>query len=833
MQSIEIFNYILDGIPHPVLVKDKQHRFVFVNEAMCRLMAKARDEVLGRTDFDFFPADLARGYCALDDEVMATGEEREIEEGFTATDGRDHILRTRKQSVTLPGENGDEIYLVASLIDITDLRQLQRDLQESEKGIRAIADAVPVVIWVINAENQLIFMNRVWAGITGRMPGNNLISEWLEAIHPADRDRALTTVSSATRRREPFRVEYRLKAAHGAYMSVLDVGQPRYADDGAYLGYVGSILDISERLAAEAALRESEARNRTTAARLNAVLESTTDSVMVLDRDWRVTYLNQRAREMLAPYDVDIGMSIWEAFPSEAEGPFARRYRQAVQDRTPVAFEEYVAVMDMWLEVHAYPTDGGLSIFYRDVSERRQAEQERLQAQEQITHMARHDLLTGLPNRQQFRERLERSLAGPGEPCAAVHFLDLDGFKPVNDTLGHAAGDRLLQLVAERLQNSVRGSDCVARFGGDEFAVLQAGAAKREEAADLAQRITASLSEPFNIDGQTASIGASVGIAMAPEDGANTDQLLKAADIALYSAKAEGHGLYRFFERGMDELVRARQSTREALRIALVQRQLEVHYQPLVDLETGRLSCFEALLRWRHPQQGLIAPSEFIPLAEETRLIIPIGEFVLREACALAMTWPPDIGVAVNLSPVQFKQSGLVETVSKVLADTGLAPARLQLEITESVLLENDRKNVAVLQKLRTLGVSIAMDDFGTGYSSLSYLRSFPFDKIKLDRSFIQDLQHGAEAQAIVHAMAGLGAGLGITMTAEGVETPEQLSTLRQEGYHEGQGYLFGRPVPAEDVASLIMRHIAIDVRQATGDQAEPEAISLPRQISA
>ncbi len=448
-----------------------------------------------------------------------------------------------------------------------------------------------------------------------------------------------------------------------------------------------------------------------------------------------------------------------------------------------------------------------------DVTEKRRAEA-------RIAHMAHYDALTDLPNRVLFCERLDEALSRVrrDREKLAVLYLDLDHFKTVNDTLGHPAGDKLLGAAAERLRACLRNSDMVAKFGGDEFAVLQLGLAGPHEAGALAERIVTLLSEPYDIDGQQVVIGASAGIALAPDGdtsgialapghGETSDQLLRNADLALYRAKEDGRRTFCFFEPGMDARLRARRALELDLRKALAAGEFELYYQPLVTLETGVISGFEALLRWHHPVRGMVAPAEFIPLAEEIGLIVPIGEWVLRQACAEAAAWPDDLKVAVNLSPVQFKKGNLPQVVFATLASAGLPAARLELEITESIFLANSDTNLATLRRLRALGVGISMDDFGTGYSSLSYLRAFPFDKIKIDRSFISELGESADCMAIIKAIANLGSNLGIPTLAEGVETKKQLAWLRDAGCTEMQGYLFSRPVPAREIAGLLNPH--------------------------
>jgi diguanylate cyclase (GGDEF)-like protein len=428
-------------------------------------------------------------------------------------------------------------------------------------------------------------------------------------------------------------------------------------------------------------------------------------------------------------------------------------------------------------------------------------------AQAQIAHMAHHDALTNLPNRTLFRERLDQALRDTRhDDHVAVLFLDLDHFKAINDSLGHPTGDNLLKEVADRLKGCIRARDTVCRLGGDEFAVVQVGGDPQASPANLANRLIDVIGAPYEIQGHQITIGVSIGIAVTPGDGRDPDELLKNADLALYRAKADGRGIFHFFEVGMDARAQARRLLEVDLRGALLRGEFLVYYQPIQDLMTGQVTGFEALVRWNHPLRGLIEPLNFIPVAEETGLIVPIGDWVLRSACLDAAGWSRDVCVAVNLSPAQFKSRNLVPSVVSALVISGLAACRLELEITESVLLQDSEVTLATLHKLRALGVKISMDDFGTGYSSLSYLRSFPFDKIKIDRSFVNELASRDDSMAIVRAVTGLGKSLGISTTAEGVETIEQLALLRLEGCNQVQGYLFSPARPAADVESILSK---------------------------
>jgi diguanylate cyclase (GGDEF)-like protein len=447
---------------------------------------------------------------------------------------------------------------------------------------------------------------------------------------------------------------------------------------------------------------------------------------------------------------------------------------------------------------------GGWVATHEDITERRRAEAK-------ISHMARHDELTGLPNRRWLFEQIESRLAHlQRDQGFAVLCIDLDRFKTVNEALGRVACDKCLQEVAARLLACRSDGDAVARIGGDEFAIIIGDVTKATAVTTFAARVVETVSAPLDLDGHQVVVGASIGIALAPTDASDANQLLKSGDMALSRAKADGRGTYRFFEPKMDALMQARRMLMLDLRKALVDGELELYYQPLVNLATAEISGFEALLRWNHPARGLVSPLEFISLAEETMLIVPMGEWVIRQACREAARWPNHIRVAVNVSPVQFAKSNLAEVVTSALAWAGLPAARLELEITESVLLLDSDATLATLHQLRKMGVRISMDDFGTGYSSLSYLRSFPFDKIKIDRSFVHDAPSNEDSKAIIRAVIGLGASLAMTTTGEGVETREELDYLKREGCVEAQGYLFSEPRPAAEVYKMLARRTVL-----------------------
>ena len=440
---------------------------------------------------------------------------------------------------------------------------------------------------------------------------------------------------------------------------------------------------------------------------------------------------------------------------------------------------------------------GGWVGTHEDVTERKQAEAK-------IAYMAHHDELTNLPNRVRFHEKLKETLSlDQEEKRVAVFYLDLDRFKKVNDTLGHPVGDHLLKTVAHRLRNCVREVDTVARLGGDEFAIIQPAIEQPRNAAVFANRILDAVAAPYQIGGHEIIVSTSIGIAISPDDGTEIDQLMKNADMALYGAKAVERGTYHFFAAEMDARMKARAKMETDLRKALVNGEFELFYQPLINVQRNEVSCCEALLRWHHPQDGMISPAEFIPVAEDTGLIVPLGEWVLRKACADAAKWPDNVNVAVNVSTVQLKRQSLTQTVFTALAASGLPAHRLEIEITETVILEDSNQVRGTLHQLHELGVQIVMDDFGTGYSSLSYLRKFPFDKIKIDAFFIRGISDGGDCSTIAEAIVKMASTMKIATVVEGVETPQQLVKVREWGCTEMQGYLFSRPKPVEEILPM------------------------------
>lgn len=551
-------------------------------------------------------------------------------------------------------------------------------------------------------------------------------------------------------------------------------------------------------------LRAKEADLRSQNVLFDAALSNMLQGLTMFDGESRLVMHNQRYVEMyrLADGDLQPGMTLQElltlkgrrrTFAGNAE-VYASEIRTLIdhQQKASHLIElEDGRSISLAIEPMA---NGGWVATHEDITER-------INAESKIAHMARHDALTDLPNRMLLGERLADALAHVGRgQRLAVLCLDLDQFKNVNDTLGHSIGDELLRQVAGRLRACVRDTDTVARVGGDEFSIIQTDINGAIDAEHLAIRISEAVSAPYDLDGHAVLIDTSIGIALAPDDGNDPNTLLKAADLALYGAKADGRGVFRFFEAKMDARMKARRALEMSLRQAVTNDEFVLYYQPIVNLNQDGVKSCEALLRWQHPERGLVSPLDFIPVAEEIGMIVVLGEWVIRKACNDAAKWPGNVGVAVNLSPTQLGSKNLLPTIIHALASSGLPAHRLELEITEAVLIQNTEVALKTLHQLRALGVSISMDDFGTGYSSLSYLSSFPFDTIKIDRSFINDLGNTAESAAIVKAVTGLAQSLSMSTTAEGVETQMQLDRVRDLGCSDVQGFFYSRPVPVAEL---------------------------------
>lgn len=652
---------------------------------------------------------------------------------------------------------------------------------------------------------------------------------WMrQIIHPDDLAAFGQARAGALERGGDFAHRLRLRRPAGSFVWVEIRGRVERDADGSPCRVIGVLQDIDDRVAAEEALREAQARAAEAVADLQAILDAAPVAIWIArDVEARLIEGNRTGREVVRVPDpaLNLSKSAEEAASAVAHfrvlDPAGREIapddlpiQRAARGETLRDFEERVVFDDgeeRWLLGHAVPLldaegrpRGSVGAF-ADITARKAAEAGLQRARQAAEVAARHDSLTGLLCRAGFRERLDQELATPGDPRPgrrrALLMLDLDGFKAVNDALGHPAGDRLLREVGLRLRGALREGDLVGRVGGDEFVVLLRHLGGEAEAEAFAQRLLRALGRPYGLDGREIAVSASVGIVFAEEAGESADRLMKRADIALYRAKAAGRLAVRVFEPSMEAEAEARSRLLGELHGAAERGEMRLHYQPILDLGTGRVVGAEALLRWQHPRRGLVGPDAFIPLAEESGEIVPLGAWVLRQACREAAAWPSEVGVSVNLSPRQLRSPDLQATVDDALARAGLAPERLQLEITESMLLEDAEAGVV---GLKARGLRVAIDDFGAGYASLGYLRRLAIDTIKVDRGYIAGFLEDARSQAILRAMIGLGQELGLAIVAEGVERPDQAGQLGAMGCTLAQGFMFGRPVPPEAFAELL-----------------------------
>ena len=696
--------------------------------------------------------------------------------------------------------------------DARQLKDTARALEQQNVRLDAALDSMPYGFSVWDADCRMVLFNRRYAeiydmplaelriGMTLRevcevtVAAGNHPGATVDELYAAYRERLReTTAGGGVRSYEKDIKGRTIKTTYA----------PRTG-----LGCVITHEDITEDRAKLDALREREATVQQQKIRLEAAVNNMSHGLCMFDADQRLVICNDKyatiyglPSELMRPGTRLEDILSWRyehgVHPAGSRQTYFDRRLDMIQQKKPAV--DIVELQDgrVISVIHHPMADGGWVSTHQDITEERRTEA-------RIRHLARHDALTDLPNRLMFREITEgiEARIRRGEVLAVLS-IDLDHFKTVNDTLGHGVGDTVLTLVGERLRDSCREVDTVARLGGDEFAILTGILAHPHDAATLADRIVRHAAEPFEVDGHTIVIGASVGIAVAPGDGTDAETLLKNSDLALYRAKRDGRGAYHFFEKGMDANLQERRTLEMALRQAIVRREFRLVFQPLFNLKEGRICGLEALIRWHHPDRGTIPPAEFIPIAEEAGLIVPIGDWVLNEACRAAVSWPDDIHIAVNLSTVQFRNRNLLQHVKAALDASGLKPDRLELEVTESLLLVDSESTLRTLFELRKLGVRISMDDFGTGYSSLSYLRSFPFDKIKIDKSFVNDMSAKDDSRAIVKAVIGLGRSLGMSTAAEGVETEAQLDLVRRQGCTEVQGFLFSPPLPASAIDRL------------------------------
>jgi diguanylate cyclase (GGDEF)-like protein/PAS domain S-box-containing protein len=925
---------VLNGIAQPVIVKDRAHRFVFLNDAACILLGRSRKELIGRVDHDFLPKEQADSFWAVDDEVFSTGHDREVEENITAGDGAVRTLITHKRLVTLPGAAGEEPFVVAVISDITELRRAEAVLGESEENYRYSVELNPQIPWTADPRGNIVSASSRWYELTGMRVEEAFGRGWIKALHPDDllptQQSWLRSVTSGA----PLDTEYRLLLSRGNYRWFRARATARRDKNGTIIRWYGTVEDIHESKLATQALRERERQ-------LATVFGQTMVGILHRSLNNEVLMVNQRFCDLVGrtrdeidgllmkdfthPEDFPRNLALWEEHRKYGT-PFKieKRYvwpdgtatwcavnvsfvhdehgkvistitvaqdideRKQAEEQSRESQENFrylvelnpqipwiadpagrtIEISSRWLALtglsrdevfekggwakavhpddlksatgkwaHCVATgeplddefrlraaDGSYRWFRARATARRDetgaivrwygAEEDihdRKLAEERLRWAAYHDPLTGLPNRNLFHERLKQALdqAAEGQRRVGLLILDLDGFKQINDRFGHDAGDAVLKAFAQRLQSLAPDPDHVARLGGDEFSIIVPDVDNESDVARIANGIVSQMREPLSGDTIGREYRTSVGGTISSILGMEPDELLKQADLALYSGKAAGPGLFRMFEPAMREEMQQITSALRLARNVVRFDWIEPFYQPKIALDNGTIAGFEALLRWRHPRLGHQPPSTIAPAFDDVNIGVAIGEQMLSSVLRDLGSWLDaglDVGsIAINASASEFLRGDYAERVLKQLRSAGVPPSCLELEVTETVFLGRDAEYVEhALRTLSAEGIKIALDDFGTGYASLLHLKKFPVDVLKLDRSFVSNLESGSSDAAIVRAVLNLGQNLDIRVVAEGVETAAQAALLWEQGCDLGQGYFFGRPMAGETVPQFI-----------------------------
>jgi diguanylate cyclase (GGDEF)-like protein/PAS domain S-box-containing protein len=787
-------------------ITDLEGRLRRVNRCFAAMVGRDQSDLVGMAVRDItHPDDADADVEAM--KRMAAGEQDsyDAEKRYVRPDG---TIVWSRLAVTLVHADGEPSYFLSQMVDISDRKAFEEALATSEERFRSLSSAAPNGIYALDLKGRLLYANDRLVELTGLSHEQLAGDGWLDMIHPDERDRVVRESGPAAPERR-LTTEFRIVRPDGEMRWVRTQASPLYGRDGEHAGFVGSFEDVTNELEAvrELAAREAEYR---------MLAENSSDFLARHAPDGTYRYASP-ASVVITGYGPEelIGTSPF-AHVAEDDSERVAEHQQRVLERDApdtIAFRLRRKDGELrWLETTTRAVRDEVGVrelvsVTRDISERKEAELE-------LSHAALHDTLTGLPNRALFLDRLGLALRRTERRSGsvAVLFCDLDRFKIVNDSLGHDAGDRMLVDVASRIGAALRPADTVARFGGDEFTILCEDIAGEIEAATIAQRIVDVFREPFLLEDGEVFLATSLGIAIARGTDDRGADLIRDADAAMYRAKERGKGRYEIFDEAMRADAVARLETESALRRALERGELLLHYQPEVDLETGTVAGYEALVRWEHPVRGLLGPSAFIPLAEETGLIVAIGEWVLREACTEAARWagltPQPLTLSVNLSARQLAQHDLVAMVRRAMAETGTDPSTLCLEITESAVMESGTATTAQLRALKSLGVRLAIDDFGTGFSSLAHLRRFPVDVLKIDGTFVHGLGREPQDASIAAAVISLAHALGLTTVAEGIETAEQLAILTQLGCDRGQGHLFARAQPPAEAIRLVGRSL-------------------------
>ena len=703
-----------------------------------------------------------------------------------------HVL-THVEPILQP--DGRVTQLRGTSQNITASRNIEAALRDSEDHYRHMVELHPQIPWTAGPDGGVLEVGPKWYQLSGMTQEETLRYGWMTRVHPDDVARMIALREQCVATGRPLDCECRIFLQDGRTGWFRTRAAPRLNHQGQIVRWYGTLEDVTDRHMAEAARRASEAL-------AFRVLEATKDAVIVFDRTGHVKYANAQATGLFGSGAPLNNLCIDEIFYSASKAPLIQALNRGVEFGGSSSFTLFFDLLNIWVEANIYADAENVSLFLRDISDKKRAE-------EQLNYAARHDSLTGILNRGEFFARLQDIITQqvPGRH-SALFCLDVDNFKDINDVHGHPVGDRLLQQIVTRLSALIGPNDLLARAGGDEFLLAQTGIATEEEAMALAAQILRTMGGGFAINEQVIAASTSVGVAMTTDDVADVEAVYKRADIALYQSKTHAKGTFRLFHPEMQEKFDRVHRLRLDLATALENDELYLEFQPIVRTSDGAIIGAEALLRWQHPTQGFISPAEFIPIAEDSGLICEIGAWLLDRACHAAQGWPPEMSLSVNVSPRQFELRDIVQTVADALRRSGLAPARLKLEITESVFISKELSNLYMMNELQSLGLSLVLDDFGTGYSSLSYLDTFRFDLVKIDRSFIAKSTDAEETQPLLEAIIGITTALKLPVTAEGVETEEQFERIRKLGCQYAQGYLFGQSVSEAAFLERIVKEV-------------------------
>lgn len=802
--QLDFTHSLLEAIPLPIFYKDLDGRYLGCNNAFCAFYGVAKADVIGKTVYDLAPPEFAAIYAAHDQALLAQAGVQIYESRLLNAwrESRDVIF----QKATFAAVDGTVGGIIGAILDITEQKRVEDELRKSQQLLAASQQIMHVGSYELDLTNLIYSWSDEIYNIYGLNKGDWPLAPdaLLSQLAPGDHEQRVAQVRQSISDNPPQPIEYQIVRPDGSQRIVLSQPRIEYDEDRRPVRLIGALLDVTD-------IRRAEEERL----RLTAILEATPDIVGMADSEGRMLYLNPAGLRLfgLTCKDDWYGQPIALLHPEWAFKIIAAEgIPTAIQTGFWIGETAIFGADGQELPVSqviiSHPDSHGrvplLSTIIRDLSELKRSEQ-------QLLHQAHYDGLTGLPGRVWLMARLEQALAQLPERAGklAVLFLDLDRFKNVNDSLGHPVGDELLVMIADRLRAGLQPEHTVARIGGDEFVVLLERIEERTEVVTVAQLLIELLEQPFTLSGgHEVYAGVSIGISIGPDDAISTTQLIRNADTAMYQAKARGGDSYRFYTEEMTRAVNQQLDLERHLRRAIERREFVVYYQPQIEIASGQLIGVEALLRWQHPERGMISPAEFIPLAEETGLIVPLGEWTLREACMQMQRWraggTAPLVLGVNLSTRQLRQPNLIERVQQILAETGLPADWLEIEITESAMMEQPEQAIATLKALKDLGMRLAVDDFGTGYSSLAYLQRFAIDRLKIDRSFIKDLPQKTSDAAIAATIIAMARTLGLEVLAEGVETVDQLAWLSSQDCTCYQGFLFSRPQPAQAIGQLL-----------------------------